>query len=856
MIKRLAGAPRVWLGLLVAWLGCAPVMADPRQIPYALTISGGISLGAYEAGLNWALLRYLKQGYDNREPGRVYPRLVAVTGASAGSINGLISALAWCVDEARLPADGGAYADRVDANLFRDIWLDVGFDNLLPAPARGAYLADDGLLTRKAFADQIARLRKLMRAKIYRPGCHLPLALLVTRETPSLLTVAGLQVQSQRHVIPLLARGREDGGLQFEALPHLTPGGDLGLVIHLPPARPGTQGRYAVAADDVIDAVLASSAFPFAFGRKRLRYCLPADGGKMKPDQGAPHYCPPPLRAGQAVFLDGGVFDNVPLGSTRVLAEAGRRNSVRRINYIFMDPGHRRAGRPGRAVTGSAGASGQSTDTAEVPLSYDLASQGAFVPGFFGTAQGYELYKVLTSGKWDNGVFALAGELIERLASAGQSGPGAEAVPDCRWPVPDDVSGGEALRYLRRCAAELEYAHQYLIDSDGELRQRRQAMLASMAVVARGLGVMEAYRARLASARHDSLADRRILLSSRFYPITGEYLGHFGAFFDHGFRLFDYYAGIYDAVNDIARYACQFRRTAPSARGCREGEVAQQVFDRLALGRDANARWVFFELARREHGLAGDWAWLAGSGGEEMVDGRLIAIVTALDAVASPDEQGFLAVASFDGFVRALQEAAYPRAQAGEYYLRMADNGEAWWNLLALRSVDRLLQLEDNHRRSGGQSYFHPPLKLLSRALHIRAGDARWYSWQWRSAAVAAGYSTGSDFALSWRPIFAVLDQPVAAFTVGWWRLSGGQPARDFARLGGEFNFDYRRRRFGLGVDYYRALQRTGNYGRGALGVSVHHDYRGKWRWRLGLRDLAGNLVQRNGFVSIGYLLH
>ncbi|HEX9605178.1 MAG TPA: hypothetical protein VF973_15605, partial [Myxococcales bacterium] len=33
---------------------------DPGEDQFALTISGGVSLGSYEAGLNWAVVRFLR----------------------------------------------------------------------------------------------------------------------------------------------------------------------------------------------------------------------------------------------------------------------------------------------------------------------------------------------------------------------------------------------------------------------------------------------------------------------------------------------------------------------------------------------------------------------------------------------------------------------------------------------------------------------------------------------------------------------------------------------------------------------------------------------------------------------------
>ena len=59
-----------------------------------MVISGGVSLGAYEAGYNWAMIKMLSKV---REHGTfAEPQLRSVAGASAGSINALMTAMYWC----------------------------------------------------------------------------------------------------------------------------------------------------------------------------------------------------------------------------------------------------------------------------------------------------------------------------------------------------------------------------------------------------------------------------------------------------------------------------------------------------------------------------------------------------------------------------------------------------------------------------------------------------------------------------------------------------------------------------------------------------------------------------------------
>ena len=96
--------------------------AADMQPRFSMAISGGASKGAYEAGLNWALLRML------RDIDKIDPALIGLTrkgeaasfsGASAGGINTLLSGLTWC----SLPASKGGLANSIDDNIFRDVWL-------------------------------------------------------------------------------------------------------------------------------------------------------------------------------------------------------------------------------------------------------------------------------------------------------------------------------------------------------------------------------------------------------------------------------------------------------------------------------------------------------------------------------------------------------------------------------------------------------------------------------------------------------------------------------------------------------------------------------------------------------------
>ena len=116
---------------------------------FSIAISGGASKGAYEAGLNWSAIKILGETQKLRTltGGEFFPfEAVSITGASAGGINTLLSGLSWC----SLAEKDGGISNRIDENVFRDIWLRVDIDTLLPKRADSPrYLADDAVLSRK-----------------------------------------------------------------------------------------------------------------------------------------------------------------------------------------------------------------------------------------------------------------------------------------------------------------------------------------------------------------------------------------------------------------------------------------------------------------------------------------------------------------------------------------------------------------------------------------------------------------------------------------------------------------------------------------------------------------------------------
>jgi predicted acylesterase/phospholipase RssA len=96
---------------------------ERKKLNFSLVISGGVSLGAYEAGYNWAMIKMLNE--IKRSGKFVEPDLRSVAGASAGSINALLSAMYWC------QKDSVPLKNSVDDNLFYETWVNLGIEDLV-----------------------------------------------------------------------------------------------------------------------------------------------------------------------------------------------------------------------------------------------------------------------------------------------------------------------------------------------------------------------------------------------------------------------------------------------------------------------------------------------------------------------------------------------------------------------------------------------------------------------------------------------------------------------------------------------------------------------------------------------------
>ncbi|MEZ4466181.1 MAG: patatin-like phospholipase family protein [bacterium] len=366
---------RAALALLLILAVGRTAAAEPERV--GLVVSGGISLGSYQAGVLYARIKDLRAR-------RAEAGLELVTGASAGSINAWLTVVGWCDDRPERMA--------FFANPFFDIWTNVGLDALLPLTDDGATYArlvgetlgsarvvrigrdlaaapeppdpwaagehPQGLLTRNAFGVVGRYLAERLADTGYRDGCRVRTAVTLTgAEAVELPLAAGdATVRTLRFVVPLTAEvtgGRlavrndgvdvaagdascwdpaaPDGRHPWEAC-HPSIGRTLGL----PVGAGGVPGRA------VVGLVQAASAFPVAFSPVPLATCA-SRGAAEAPGPG----CTDGLAAHAGRFIDGGFFDNVPLGPAVEIAHdedlrwrgQGR---VPDLTLHYVDPEQRR----------------------------------------------------------------------------------------------------------------------------------------------------------------------------------------------------------------------------------------------------------------------------------------------------------------------------------------------------------------------------------------------------------------------------------------------------------------------------------------------------------------------------------
>ena len=379
---------------MLAYIGLAMGVASPLAVraqadsvkPVVLAVSGGVSLGAYQGGVNWGLIWLLRRtdeqnpAFRNKFSGGWKLPLVAATGASAGNLNSVFSAVEWCKDHITPP----------ESSLFWKAWVRVGWEQLYPQPSatptgpfhRHVVEADSrahSVFHRRYFDAELRPMLESADSAGIRSNCDVPIGIVVTRREPETVTIDSvIQVPVQRIVSGEWLKSDGAGGANFHEPTFIQPGEHrLGRFIYLTGDTSRHDDRLPVAS--VYDLSTASAAYPVAFEPKPLSYydglgpngtCQPvAAGGKCR----SPHV---------AAFVDGGLFDNDPIGFARDLYGVYR--SQEKPTWpanpwlVFISPSQRRSKPSLPTADFPITASGEPRAVTAKGVTCDVAHDGAY----------------------------------------------------------------------------------------------------------------------------------------------------------------------------------------------------------------------------------------------------------------------------------------------------------------------------------------------------------------------------------------------------------------------------------------------------------------------------------------------
>jgi len=274
----------------------------------ALTVKGGVSLGAYEAGAITEVLRLV--AHNNAQPGAIPWYIDTVAGASAGSITGAML--------------GRALTNADDVANLHDVWVNQISVDLMAANARSNNTILDSNsvwnLAMKYFANKITQAKP---HPALRPGGE---------RIGMVYTLSALGIDP----VTILAANRTLSYYEYAAT------GDFSITVKpdasveysgamIAPWGHQANDRGSITGDDayiaMLKAAVTSGAFPIAFAPRGLAFW---ENNNWRNEY----------------FVDGGVYDNDPVGESINLAHdidwgpgsEAYEDSDRRFMIIHTEP--------------------------------------------------------------------------------------------------------------------------------------------------------------------------------------------------------------------------------------------------------------------------------------------------------------------------------------------------------------------------------------------------------------------------------------------------------------------------------------------------------------------------------------
>ncbi|MEM9194661.1 MAG: patatin-like phospholipase family protein, partial [Myxococcota bacterium] len=279
-----------------------PLPATTATVPpLSITVSGGGALGSYMAGHLYFMDLARRAGAETFDP-RVF------TGTSAGSINALLAALLSCLPPELQP----------DESAYFKAWTTVRlFDLHEPGHDRPT-----GALSRRGFSETLELIRGIWNAGLPRE-CDVLFGAAVTRVRTDRIEVSADFPELPRALETALLRIRGRGMGQRPEVKNYAERDALVSQLLLP-----VDGPTADPFEAIKELVFASTAFPVGFSPVSVAHCQRGgdgqsggegqSGGDARSDgegqNGGEGLRCRPEDARRALFIDGGVFDNQPLG--------------------------------------------------------------------------------------------------------------------------------------------------------------------------------------------------------------------------------------------------------------------------------------------------------------------------------------------------------------------------------------------------------------------------------------------------------------------------------------------------------------------------------------------------------------
>ena len=836
-----------------------------QRSPFSIAISGGASKGAYEAGLNWSAIKIFGEAkrIRNLAGGQFFPpEAVSITGASAGGINTLLSGLTWC----SLAEKDGGISNRIDNNVFRDIWLRVDIDTLLPRRANSPrYLPDDAVLSRKDFLDAAAELRDKWGEPHFQKGCRIPLGLTVTKIEPEVLKVGNVEVKNQRFYVPFELRVMNDNSIKFFFDPADYPKVADPAMILMP--RSNNAQPHFIDNKYILDVAFTSSAFPMAFGRKRLQYCrlvaqnisTQAKSQEPGPQQATATkadselVCADGYELAEAEFADGGLFDNLPIGVARTLAESNKHVDVdpAPVTYIYIDPNRTRYDIPD--IDKNLACDSINPPDACRDMEFSFTSESELIIGFLGTARTYELFRELTSDSWQLNLSEISYKLAKIFKQR-------EIALDCQKELPYFDHQLECAEALSRSGKLLEIAYDRIIptihepysierlrkagiikscetfnsDIDSQSHKactfnireyREQLSDAMLSLVKKAELTQVKIYSDIQKSRLSMRNDRSLRVTSRSAPITGTLLEDFGSFLDYKFREYDYYVGVYDGLIITTHNLCSLQYSSIYQSGDYEqcfDSSAKQLFKSLGLNTDPRGHYVFAELARREYGKEKLLSFAYQPMPTADDDMRIIYQGLEQALAAGESEKVFFKFLKAEGFVPTAREKQ-PQSRLKKLVTfdekplmeQIIDDPDSWATELTRRVTTRLVYLEsqaddiyaarepDKNKRESANVETMGAAAFILQSSTYRYPEATFApstapeNWFWRNIIpyeIAFDLAEG-DMLLTWQPTMALSQKDLVGI-----RGTLGFPGGLF-----ESSADVARENFlAVGLDYTR----------------------------------------------------